>query len=396
MANLSQMTDPIAVRKDLGNGVGNGTDDFRLALAGLGFGLPGGNSFGYGSGIFPSQTSSGAITDLQVTANTPTPNMGAQVNFGNYQVARSYRGIYLGAITSPVPITFAAANASNPRIDYVVLRIRDGDVDAPAPTRTADVVILQGTPGPSPAEPTAQLTDGDFLLAAVTIRANTTQVLDSDIAGRRVYAVARGGVYPAPSTDTRAGGYPGHVRYNLASKSYEGWEATAQAWVQFATLTGWSSWTPSMYYQPGGPGSTVDLTKVCNLGTGPQISGRYQQIGKTLRLNYGFRWGTAPFNMGYGAIFFQLPATYYAKQETHMHCELYVTTNGTRWNGNCVVFAAGNLMYPQFPFSSSDCRMGYYQVASSSSQNTGTGIPYIPSNYPQGGTLYVCGEMELQ
>lgn len=396
MANLTQVTDPIAVKKDLANGIGNGTDDYRIGLGGLAHPLPGGGSFGFGSGVFPTQTSNGTITDLQVTANTPTPNMSVQVNFGGYQVARSYHGIYLGALTAPVPVTLDAASATNPRIDYIVLRVRDGDVDAPAPTRTADIVILKGTPAPSPAEPSSQLTDGDFLLAAITVRVNTTQILDSDISGRRVYAVARGGIYPAPSTDNRIGGFPGQVRYNLASKFYEAWEGAAQAWVPFASVTAWSSWAPTMYYQPGGPGSAVDYTKVCNLGSGAQISGRYQVEGKTLRINYGFRWGSAPYNMGYSSIFFLLPAGIYAKQETHLHAVLYVSTNATRWNGDCVIFAGQNLMYPLFSFSSSDCRMGYYQVASTSSQNNGTGIPYIPSNYPQGGTLYVTGEMELQ
>lgn len=396
MANLSQMTDPIAVKKDTGNGVGNGTDDYRIGLGGLGFGLPGGGSFGFGSGIFPSQTSNGTITDCQVTANTPTPNMGAQVNFGNYQVARSYRGIYLGGISSPVPATFAAANASNPRIDYVVLRIRDGDVDATPPARTADVVVLQGTPSPSPIEPTAQLTDGDFLLAAVTIRAATSQVLAGDISGRRVYAVARGGIHPASSIDGRAGTYPGHVRYNLTTKQYEGWEGDTQTWVPFAGVSQWLSWAPNLYYQPGGPGSTLDLTKICNLGaSGTVISARYQIHGKTLRLNYFFDWGNAPYNMGYGAIFTQLPAGCNAKQETHLHASLVVSTNGTRWDGNCIAFAGTNLLYPQFPFSSSDCRLGYYQVASSAAQNSGTGVPYIPSNYPQGGALAITGDVEL-
>jgi len=395
ISNLSQMTDPVAVHKDVTNGIGNTTDDWRIALGGLSQGLPGGGSFGFGSGIFPTQTSNGTITDCQVTANTPTANMGAQVNFGNYMIARSYRGVYLGAITSPVPITFATANASNPRIDYVVIRIRDGDVDTPAPTRTADIVILQGTPSSTPAEPTGLLTEGDFLLAAVTVRAATTQILTSDISGRRVYATARGGIYPATSIDTRQGGYPGQMRYNLTTLAYEGWEGTAQAWVPIVSLTGWSSFTPSLYYQPSGPGSAVDLTKICSLGSGAVTVARYQTVGKTLRLNYFFDWGNSPYNMGWGAVFTLLPAGAFAKQETHLHTWLYVATNTTRWVGDAVIFASGNLMYPQYPFSSSDCRLGYYQVASTSSQFTGTGIPYISGNYPQAGILSITGEMEL-
>lgn len=392
MANLSQMSDPFAVRRDATNSVGNGTDDVRLGLGGLGHPLPGGGTFGFGSGIFPTVTASGAITDCQVQANTPTPNMGAVVNFGNYQIARSYHGIYLGSITAPVPITFAAANASNPRIDLVVIRIRDGDVDTPLPERTADIVVFTGTPSATPVAPTDQLTEGDFLLASVTIWG--MQVLSSDIVGHRVYAVARGGIYPASSADTRAGGFPGQMRYNMVSSTYEGWEAVSGAWVPVTSLTSWSSFAPELYYQPSG--QPVDFTRVCNLGSGKAVSCRYRTIGKELRLNYYFDWGTSPWNMGYGPIFTLLPAGTYAKQETHLHTELFVSSNSSRWHGNTVIFAGSNIMYMQFPTSSGDCRLGYYQGASSSSQLSGTGIPFISGNFPQGGTLSIVGIMEIQ
>lgn len=395
MANLPQMSDPIAVKKDLTNGVGNGTDDYRQGLGGLGFPLPGGGSFGFGSGVFPSVTSNGTINDCQVTASTPTPNMGAQVNFGNYQVARGYRGIYLGAISSPVPITFAAANPANPRIDYVVIRIRDGDVDSTPPERTADVVVLQGTPAASPAEPSGQLSDGDFILAAVTIRAATTQVLDGDISGRRVYAVARGGIYPSTAIDTRPGGMPGQVRYNLATRSYEGWDGVAGQWITFASLTQWSSFAPELYYQPAGQG--VDFSRVCNLGSGRTISCRYQVQGKRLYLNYHFDWGGTPYDMGWGAIFTILPAGLFARQDTHLHAKLFVgRSSNTHWLGNCYVLSSSNIMYPQFPFTSGDNRLGNYQVSSSSSRLSGTGVPFISNSFPDGGLLSVTGVMEIQ
>lgn len=394
MTNLSQISDPLAVRRDTTNGVGNGTDDVRLALGGLGHPLPAGGTFGYGAGIFPTVTANGTITDCQVQANTPTANMGAQVNFGNYQIPRSFHGIYLGAITSPVPITFTAANASNPRIDYVIIRIRDGDLDSPLPARTADIVVLTGTPAASPAEPTGQLTEGDFVLAAVTIRAATTQVLTGDIVGRRLYAVARGGIYPASSVDTRSGGFPGQMRYNLTTSSYEGWEAVSASWVPVESLIPWLSFAPNLYYQPSG--TTPNFTNICSLGTSPAVSCRYNVVGKKVTLNYLFDWGVAPYNMGYGSIFTQLPPGLAATQETHLHTSLFVSTNGTWWIGNTQLTAGSNLMYPMFAFSSGDCRLGYYQGSSTSARTAGTGIPLISGNYPQGGLLSISGQVEIQ
>jgi hypothetical protein len=395
LANLPQMSDPVAVQRDTTNGVGNGTDDFRLALGGLGQPPPAGSVFGFGSGIFPTVTTNGTITDCQVLPNTPTANMGALVNFGNYQIARAYRGIFLGSITSPVPITFAPANALNPRTDYVVIRVRSADVDVSPPERTADIIILQGTPAPAPADPVDQLTEGDFLLAAVTIRAGTTQVLTGDISGRRIYAAARGGIYPASSVDTRSGGFPGQVRHNMTTGMYEGWNATTGEWTPFASIVQWSSFAPALYYQPSG--TAVDFTKVCNLGTGNAVSCRYQRIGKTLQLNYLFDWGNTPYDMGWGAIFTLLPGGMFAKQETHIHTKLFVgRSSSTHWQGSCYMLAGSNIMYPQFPFSSTDGRMGNYQVSSTSSRSSGSGIPFISNSWPDGGLLSITGVVELQ
>lgn len=398
-ANLSQLTNPIAVHKDTTNSVGNGTDDFRFGLAGLGQSAPG-SGYGFASGVFPNATVNGSITDLQFTQNT-SPNMGGQVNFGNYQVARASHGIYLGAGTSPIPVTFAAANASNPRVDYVVVRVRDGDVDSPLPPRTADIVVLTGTPAATPAEPTGLLTDGDFLLAAVTIRAATTQVLTGDIADRRVFASAQGGVYPASAVDTRTGSMPGQIRYNLATKTYEGWEAVTGAWVSIASLSsvgGVSVFSPNLYYQPSG--AAVDYTKVCNLGVGPSVSCRYYLQGKTLALNYYFNWGTGPFNMGWGAVFSVLPfpggVNMLAKQNTVLPAKIYVPYNQSSWSGLASIAAGSNVMYFQFPFTSNDCRLGFYQVSSNSNQWSGTGVPYIASGYPEGGNLSAVGSFETQ
>ncbi len=386
------MSDPWAVGRDTSQGNGVSSSDARLAMGGLGHPLPGGSTFGNGSGIFPSITANGTITDCQVQASTPTPNMGAQVNFGNYQIARSYQGIYLGALKSPVPIAFAPANASNPRIDYVVIRIRDADVDTPAPARTADVIVFTGTPAATPTEPLAQLTDGDFVLAAVTIRAATTQVLTGDIVDRRVYAVARGGIYPMSAADTRVGGYPGQMRYNVATKTYEGWEPVSGAWVPFGSLTTWVSFSPQLYYLAGG---AVDLTKICNLGTGAITSARYNLVGKRLTLNYFFQWGAAPYNMGYGTVYTTLPAGMYASQQTHLHTELYVAPDSSRWDGNCLINSGENIMYPQFPYHYQDNRLSWYQCSSSSNRYSGTGTPRIVNDYPQAGTLSMAGTVEI-
>lgn len=397
MSNLSQVPDPLVVSRDSTSGTGVTADDFRFSIGGLGQSTRNNaGTYAFPSGVFPNVTVNGTITDCQCTATSPA-SLGANVNFGNWQVARSFHGIYLGAFTAPVPVTFATANGSNPRIDYVIIRVRDAGYDSSV-TRTADVVVLTGTPAGSPAEPTGQLTDGDFLLAAVTIRTGTSSVLASDISDRRVFVTARGGIVPKSAVDTANGAYPGQVRFNLATRTYEGWDTTVGGWVSIASSSPWSSFSPVLYASIGTaapPGSQTTMS----LGTGSTVVGRYQVINKTLFLSITWTWGTPPYNGFTGAIYSYLPSGILSRAtgEAHLPAKL-VGGTGTFLSlaGECRIPPNSAMMVFYMPFSKNDATLNYYSMAQTQGvANTGNPITGN-SFFAEGGTLTVNGVLEVQ
>jgi hypothetical protein len=79
-------------------------------------------------------------------------------------------------------VPFAAAHATLPRNDIVVLRVYDNSVDSTGQNGPV-IQVVQGVAGSTPADPPIPLTA--LPLARVRIRAGATNVLDSDITSLR-------------------------------------------------------------------------------------------------------------------------------------------------------------------------------------------------------------------
>lgn len=394
MSNTAPHQQPGFVDRDTTNSNGNTAQSFRYALGGLAQPAPS-QTFQWASGIYPGDSNATVITDYQVTQATPSANMTVLVQPGQLLVNRSSGGPYIGTSNAAFSVTIPAANV-NPRIDYVVMRVRDLGIDGVgAAVQTYTPVVLSGTPGGSPAEPVGQLTDGDMVLAAVTVRAGTTSILNSDISDRRIFIAAQGGIYPMSPQDTRTGAYPGQVRYNMNTKSYEGWDGTA--WLVVAAPAVWSSWSaPLTYLGSGGVGpGTV------NLGSGGLVTGRYLLQGKRLDIAYTFQWGSNSFNGGAGAIRTLLPPGMLSRAlgETQIVCQWYSGSGtGTVWGGVAQVPANSNSVRPQFAASSGNCVLGAFAVAGYGGTGAGTGWPLIPGQFSDGpgAILNINGTIEIQ
>lgn len=393
MANISGLTDPFVVKRDDSNGIATNGDDARYGIGGLAQASPG-SQYGFASGVFPSVGSSGTITDLLLAPNSPA-SMQTVLNFGNYQVARSYHGIYLGAGTQPIPVTHPTANSSNPRWDYVIIRVRDGDVDTGV-TRSADIQVLSGVAAASPIEPTAALTDGDFVVAAVKVRAGSTSIVATDISDRRVFVTAAGGITPKTVADTRDGSYPGQYRDNMASKALERWDGTA--WTVVASPASWTQFTPRLI----ATGTGTDIS----IGTGATYIGRYQITGKMMTFNIYFKWGTAPYNGATGDIFTYLPTGVYATSAytQWVLCHLYVNTSAYSGDFNGQAGIGGSFgtqkLQPMFPINVvTNNNLANYRVATTSGTTDGkSSVPNIfnPNGFPEGGALSLSGTIEIQ
>lgn len=286
-------------------------------------------------------------------------------------------------------IGFGTPSATNPRVDYVVMRVADPGIDT-TPDKSWFPVVLQGSPGATPVEPIAQVRDTDLLLAAVTIRAGASQVLSGDISDRRVYAAARGGAYLKSAVDVRPGAFPGMLRYNLAERRYETWDLTAGAWVPVVPSSPWISYTPTLQTTNG---NTV------NLGGGGVSSGRYQIVGKICHVYMYFAWGAAPFNGGSGIIWSPLPNNIISvnNRTQWVQAHLWVKNNQmiADFQGQGAVYANYNSITPWFVLSRSDNATAPYTIATSGGA-AGTSTPRVPGGFAEGGQLIINGEFEIQ
>lgn len=156
-------------------------------------------------------------TELQVTAGT-----GLQVAVAAGQAM--VRGHFYIS-TASENLTIAAANASNPRIDSVVLRLD--------PTANSILLaVVTGTPASSPVAPTLTQTDAgvfEFQLATVLVPAAATSV--STITDTRSFMGSRIGVWSTASRPSAPG--VGATGYN-----------STLGWLESWTGTEWRPWSP--------------------------------------------------------------------------------------------------------------------------------------------------------
>lgn len=147
--------------------------------------------------------------DLKVSQHAGTPNMSVDVAAGSCFLKgteTTYQGIYHGWNDAVVTLTIAAADATNPRRDLVVAKVRDAAYSGSS--NDFSIVVVTGTPAASPADPATP--NNAIVLARVAVAANATSVVTANITDLRA-RVARVGVPTdasvATSETTASGSY---------------------------------------------------------------------------------------------------------------------------------------------------------------------------------------------
>lgn len=388
MANAYPLADPVAISRNTTNSLGVEMADLRRGLSGLIQPMYGAAS-GAISGVLPDGISgSGFGNGLQYTQ---TSGLTGSVNAGNYAFDRGSGNTYLGMAYSSFNLTHDQGDAVNPRVDCVIIRHRDPGLSGETTTtQSAFPVILKGTPAATPQKPTSQVTSTDLLIASVTVGGGSNANNILAITDERLQITARGGIYQAATWDTRPGAYEGQYRDNLANNNLERWSGTV--WQPVASPAVWTQITPRLI---------ADGTKLdANIGTGATKLCRYQLLGKTLRFQYFFKWGTPPFNAGYGNLYTLLPAGLVAATTDFSWwntAHLWINNqNGVvaDYGGWSFIRGGQNILTPSFPVSNDLSSCAFYRVAAQQG-TSGQGVPQV-TGYPEGGELAMSGTIEVQ
>lgn len=128
------------------------------------------------SALAVSERSGGAVMGIDVAAGA------AWINGDDSALLQP---VYHQVSNSVVQVSVDAADATNPRIDRVVLQIDDATFDATG-ARQARIEVLTGTPAASPAAPAEP--DSAITLATISVAANDTAIEDADITDARTQA----------------------------------------------------------------------------------------------------------------------------------------------------------------------------------------------------------------
>ncbi|MFF8607631.1 hypothetical protein ACF06X_16980 [Streptomyces sp. NPDC015346] len=190
------------------------------------------------SGILPGTTDGKyRVGGLWMSSTGP---MTATVYTGRAVIqGTNAEGAYPVALDQDTSITFADGDPLNPRIDLVVLRVYDNDVESPG-RHEAVVEIVRGQPKAAPEKPAVP--PRSLALFSVKVKAGAsagTGGIDWSAGAStdlRVTTVGVGGILPVYNNGADFGSYPGQYRDNDNAHVLQRWSGTE--WVPYPKEVG--------------------------------------------------------------------------------------------------------------------------------------------------------------
>jgi hypothetical protein len=239
------------------------------------------------------------------------PNSSSNVN-GGYMT---------GSMTSSA-LTVATADATNPRIDLVVIYVDENGDD----TSDSYIDIIAGTPAASPVPPSAPA--NALVLATVAVAANATSISSTNITDQRVYTTAAGGVVPWPSLTGIPAGHQGLIAYDVTNSRF--FHNDASGADQLATLP-WQPQVASRLTNGAIPATSTTWMSV-NITTDG-----HTDIKVTLHWNGVYQGST----VGFRNIAFQTYLDSTLLDQVNL-CTLPGTTAGAAYNGGTSVYCTSS------------------------------------------------------
>lgn len=188
---------------------------------------------------------------LAVTAQA-TPNMSVVVAAGRAYIKGSTtnQGTYHAVNDANLTANISAADTSYGRIDVVALVINDAYYAGS--TNEVDLVVVPGTPSPTPTVPT--LPNNAIELAEIAVGANVTSITNSNITDKRPRATNGLSVLPWTFTSTTipAGQYVGEMIYNTTTDQVMVWNGSSWDYLQVVSDTNWVNITPASGFSAAG------------------------------------------------------------------------------------------------------------------------------------------------
>jgi hypothetical protein len=128
-------------------------------------------------------------SDLIVSERAGTPNMSVDVAGGSVWVAgteSTYQGAYFCDNRGTTNLVVSLGDATNPRIDLVVARVKDSVYSGASDAW--EIAVVEGTAAASPSAPTAP--PNSVTLAQIDVAAGASSVVDGDITDLRTFVTA--------------------------------------------------------------------------------------------------------------------------------------------------------------------------------------------------------------
>ena len=162
-------------------------EETRLALSSL----QGVGTASFSGGVGASDRAHGVVNsgDFAVTQRAAGANMSVDVAAGHAWVRGTesqHQGAYHVYNDATVNLSLAASDATNPRIDLVLIRVQDAFYSGS--TDSASVAVVTGTPAASPADPS--LPANALVLARVRVAATTSSIGTANITDVRTRAAS--------------------------------------------------------------------------------------------------------------------------------------------------------------------------------------------------------------
>lgn len=224
-----------------------------------------------GSNLTTTLGSAGGVSmganSFQVAAQS-SPNMSVLVHRGKGVVEGTdslLQGNYGVYNDADVTLNIATSDPTRLRVDIVYINVRDAAYAGS--NNDVRLLVATGNPATGTADESV-LPTNSLVLGYVNVRANTTQILGTDIIDRRRFLTANGGVKVTQSFESGdAGIQNGDLRYYQGA--LQGYDTTGSAWHALNSaykVKVDSNWFPSGYPTNGANPVTLDITSLSDPG----------------------------------------------------------------------------------------------------------------------------------